>query len=124
MTESLILAVDDAPPLADPVLLVALGGWFDAAGVATSALRLIAADSNSVVVGGIDPDRFYDFSVVRPTIEFLDGERQITWPETVFRAVRTPGQGRYRTANRSGWRSRCCWCRTRSYCSWTSRSQA
>ena len=92
MTESLILAVDDAPPLADPVLLVALGGWFDAAGVATSALRLIAADSNSVVVGGIDPDRFYDFSVVRPTIEFLDGEHRIAWPENVFRAVRRQGR--------------------------------
>ena len=57
------------------MLLVALGGWFDAAGVATSALRLIAGESNSVVVGEIDPDRFYDFTVARPTVENVDGER-------------------------------------------------
>jgi PAC2 family len=94
MTESLVLAVDDFPPLADPVLLVALGGWFDAAGVATAALRLIAGESNSVVVGEIDPDPFYDFTVVRPTVENVDGERQIVWPENVFRAVRTPGPRR------------------------------
>ena len=82
------------PPLTDPVLLVALGGWFDAAGVATSALRLIAGESNSVVVGEIDPDRFYDFTVARPTVENVDGERQIVWPANVFRAVRTPAPTR------------------------------
>lgn len=94
MTDALALAVDELPPLADPVLLVALGGWFDAAGVATSALRLIASESNSVIVGEIDPDRFFDFTVVRPTVETVDGERRIVWPENVFRVVRTA------TANR------------------------
>ena len=91
MSKALVLAVDEAPALTDPVLLVALGGWFDAAGVATSALRLITGESNSVVVGEIDPDPFYDFTVARPTIENVDGERQITWPGNVFRVVRTPG---------------------------------
>ena len=90
MTESLNLAIDDAPALSDPVLLVALGGWFDAAGVATSALRLIAGEANSVVVGEIDPDPFYDFTVARPSIENVDGERCIAWPGNVLRTVRTP----------------------------------
>ena len=94
MTDALALAVDELPPLADPVLLVALGGWFDAASVATSALRLVAGESNSVVVGEIDPDRFFDFTVVRPTVENVDGERQIVWPANVFRALRTAAEHR------------------------------
>ncbi len=94
MTDALALAVDELPPLADPVLLVALGGWFDAASVATSALRLVAGESNSVVVGEIDPDPFFDFTVVRPTVENVDGERQIVWPANVFRAVRTAAEHR------------------------------
>jgi predicted ATP-grasp superfamily ATP-dependent carboligase len=85
------LASDDSRPLTAPVLLVALTGWFDAAGVATTALSLIAGDANSVVIGEIDPDPFYDFSVARPAIEVIDGERVVTWPGNVFRAVRTGG---------------------------------
>jgi proteasome assembly chaperone (PAC2) family protein len=92
--EELVLAVEEAPPLADPVLVVALSGWFDAAGVATAALRLIADESNSLVIGEIDPDRFYDFTVTRPTIEQVDGEHRIVWPGNVFRAVRPPVRAR------------------------------
>jgi hypothetical protein len=90
MTNALIFAADETSALDNPVLLVALGGWFDAAGAATSALRHVVGGSNSVVVGEIDPDPFYDFSVARPSIENVDGERRIAWPANVFRAVRTP----------------------------------
>jgi hypothetical protein len=88
--DALTLAADYTPALDDPVLLVALGGWFDAAGAATSALRHVVGGSSSVVVGEIDPDPFYDFSVARPSIENIDGERGIAWPANVFRAVCTP----------------------------------
>lgn len=84
-----MLASDDSPPLTAPVLLVALTGWFDAARVATTALALIAGDTNSVVIGEIDPDPFYDFTVARPEIEGIDGERTVTWPGNVLRTVRT-----------------------------------
>jgi hypothetical protein len=94
VTDALALAVDDLPSLDDPVLLVALGGWFDAAAVATSALHLIADGSNSVIVGEIDPDRFYDFTVARPLVEYVDGERNIVWPANVFRVMRTPAANR------------------------------
>jgi PAC2 family len=89
MTNELTLAVHKAPPLTDPALLVALAGWFDASGVATAALRHIAGPANSVVIGEIDPDPFYDFTVVRPTVENVGGERRIAWPRNVLRAVRT-----------------------------------
>ena len=97
--DSLVLDTSDLAPLTDPVLLVALTGLFDVAGVATSALEHIATTDvdgrdRSLIVGEIDPDPFYDFTVERPTVEIVgreDGEpeRVITWPGNILRVVRT-----------------------------------
>lgn len=93
--DELILDVDGLPALTAPVLLVALTGLFDVANVATTALDYIAGPDTtgrerSVVVGEIDPDPFYDFTVERPTVEILDDdERVLNWPSNVFRVVRT-----------------------------------
>ena len=59
------LAADGLGPLTSPVLVVALAGWFDAAGVATTALDHLT--EAAVTVGEIDPDPFYDFTQERPT---------------------------------------------------------
>jgi hypothetical protein len=79
--------------LTDPVLLVALRGYFDMATVATSALDAITSRESAVTVGEIDPDPFYDFTVERPTIELVDddGEQlsRIFWPSNEIRVVRT-----------------------------------
>ena len=80
--DSLVLDTSELAPLTDPVLLVALTGLFDVAGVATSALEHIATTDvagrdRSLIVGEIDPDPFYDFTVERPTVEIVgreDGE--------------------------------------------------
>ena len=53
---------DAVGPLRDPVLVVALRGWFDVAGVATGALEWSVQDRDVVVVGSIDPDPFFDFT--------------------------------------------------------------
>ena len=79
---------NDLGPLTSPVLLVALTGWFDAAGVATAALDHLTR--GAVTIGEIDPDPFYDFTQERPTIEIEGGDvRAITWPANAFRVVRT-----------------------------------
>ena len=68
-------------PLRDPVLVVALRGWFDVAGVATGALEWSVQDRDVVVVGSIDPDPFFDFTQERPeTYLDEDGDRHIRWP--------------------------------------------
>jgi PAC2 family len=92
--DELVLDAADLAPLTDPVLLVALSGLFDVAGVATSALDHIADDERSLIVGEIDPDPFYDFTVERPTVEIVDPddggtERVVSWPGKVFRFVRS-----------------------------------
>jgi PAC2 family len=88
----LVLDVTLAPTLTDPVLLVALTGLFDVAGVATAALdHVVASDEAFVTVGEIDPDPFYDFTVERPTVEVVDDRRMLTWPQNAFQVVRAGG---------------------------------
>ena len=78
-------------PLRDPVLVVALRGWFDVAGVATGALEWSVQDRDVVVVGSIDPDPFFDFTPERPeTYLDEDGDRHIRWPENDFVVARFP----------------------------------
>jgi hypothetical protein len=84
------LDVDGLGRLDRPALVVALTGWFDAAGAATTALSYLT--ESGVTIGEIDPDPFYDFTQERPTIDIDGGDvRTITWPANTFRAVRTGG---------------------------------
>jgi proteasome assembly chaperone (PAC2) family protein len=86
--EVLSLDVDDLGPLASPYLLVALTGWFDASGAATTALTHLT--TSAITVGEIDPDPFYDFTQERPTVEIDGGDvREIRWPANSFQVVRT-----------------------------------
>ena len=78
-------------PLRDPVLVIALRGWFDVAGVATGALEWCIQERSVTVVASIDPDPFFDFTQERPeTVIDEDGDRHIRWPENDFLVVRFP----------------------------------
>jgi len=78
-------------PLRDPVLVIALRGWFDVAGVATGALEWCIQERSVTVVASIDPDPFFDFTQERPeTFIDEDGDRHIRWPENDFLVVRFP----------------------------------
>jgi hypothetical protein len=78
-------------PLRRPVMVLALTGWFDAAGVATSALGHLTESNESELVATIDADPFYDFTQVRPEARFDDdGEREIVWPNNDVIAIRYP----------------------------------
>jgi len=91
ISEVLDAAWEAVGPLRDPVLVVALRGWFDVAGVATGALEWSVQDRDVVVVGSIDPDPFFDFTQERPeTYLDEDGDRHIRWPENDFVVARFP----------------------------------
>lgn len=82
---------DDIEPLRNPVMLVALRGLFDIAGVATSALDWMLKERDFAVVADIDPDPFFDFTQERPEVfTDTDGDRQIRWPENEFTVIRYP----------------------------------
>jgi proteasome assembly chaperone (PAC2) family protein len=77
--------------LRNPVLVVALRGWFDVSGVATGALEWAIQDRSVTIVASIDPDPFFDFTQERPeTVIDEDGERHIRWPENDFLIARFP----------------------------------
>lgn len=89
-----VLALETAAvsPLRSPVMLIALTGWFDIAGAATTALDLFAPADDAITVAEIDPDPFYDFTQERPQAELEHGQmRVIRWPENRFDIVRGHG---------------------------------
>ena len=82
-------------PLRRPVMVMALTGWFDIAGVATSALRFLTEANDAELIATIDPDPFYDFTQVRPEARFDDdAEREIVWPTNDVVAIRFPNSVR------------------------------
>jgi len=86
--------VEPRPVLQRPVLLVALEGLFDVAGVATDALEWLTDGRPVETIAAIDPDGFYDFTQERPQVRLEDDERVIDWPENEFKVVRFPSAGR------------------------------
>jgi proteasome assembly chaperone (PAC2) family protein len=80
-----------AAPLRRPVMVVALTGWFDAAGVATTAIEHLVRHNAAEIVASIDCDPFYDFTQIRPEIRIDDeDERVIEWPTNEIIALRFP----------------------------------
>ncbi|MBI4199801.1 MAG: PAC2 family protein [Chloroflexi bacterium] len=70
-----------------PTMLIAFGGWPDAGEGASGALRYLAQKLSAHPFASIDPEEFYDFTLVRPTVRFNAlGAREITWPATQFYA--------------------------------------
>lgn len=87
----LTLELDGLDPLRSPVLLIAMSGLFDIAGVATTALDEFAPAELAVTIGEIDPDPFYDFTQARPSVDIDHGGlRSLSWPDNEFDVVRGP----------------------------------
>jgi predicted ATP-grasp superfamily ATP-dependent carboligase len=83
------------PQLRDPVLVCAFNGWNDAGEAASAALGLILGDFGSNEVAEIDPEEFFDFTAVRPTIRLVDGRtRVVEWPSNTFHAAHVPAAER------------------------------
>ena len=82
----------ERPALRAPVMVCAFKGWNDAGEAATAALSYIRGSFESRRVAEIDPEEFYDFTAVRPTVSLTEGDvREIEWPENSFSVA--PVQG-------------------------------
>ncbi len=84
MTEALRIYVQ--PVLRQSTLVLAFRGWNDAGEAASTALSFLDQAIQSVPLADVDPDGFYDFTVMRPEV-FLgaEGRREIRWPSLEFR---------------------------------------
>jgi predicted ATP-grasp superfamily ATP-dependent carboligase len=72
---------EERPTLRRPVLIAAFEGWNDAGDAASTAARFLAAEWGSRRFATLDPEEFYDFTVVRPEVRLVDGlTRAVDWP--------------------------------------------
>ena len=79
------LIVHDTPTAKMPTMIVAFAGWPDAAEAATRAVRYLVRKLPAKKFAEIDPEEFYDFTVVRPQTRVnRKGERRIKWPTNDF----------------------------------------
>jgi proteasome assembly chaperone (PAC2) family protein len=82
----------DRPELRAPVMVCAFRGWNDAGEAATAALSYIRGSFEAREVAEIDPEDFYDFTAVRPSVKLTEGSmREIEWPENSFSVAPVPG---------------------------------
>ncbi|MGE5636148.1 MAG: PAC2 family protein [Nocardioidaceae bacterium] len=80
------------PRLRDPIMVCAFKGWNDAGEAASAALGFVDEQFESFDVATIDPEEFFDFTAVRPTVRLTEGRtREIVWPSTRITAAEVPG---------------------------------
>jgi proteasome assembly chaperone (PAC2) family protein len=85
----------ERPELRDPVLVCAFKGWNDAGEAATTAVSLLVGSLDADKVAEIDPEEFYDYTTVRPTIRLSEGlSKVVEWPAPTIHAARVPGADR------------------------------
>jgi predicted ATP-grasp superfamily ATP-dependent carboligase len=82
----------DRPELRNPIMVCAFKGWNDAGEAASAALSYIHDQFSSTDVADIDPEEFYDFTAVRPSVRLAEGQtREIDWPANTVSAAEVPG---------------------------------
>src|ERR1700760_270698 len=85
----------DRRELRDPILVCAFKGWNDAGESASAAVQFLCEAFDASPLASIDPEEFYDFTAVRPTVRLVDGRsRAIDWPENLFEASVVPAADR------------------------------
>jgi predicted ATP-grasp superfamily ATP-dependent carboligase len=85
----------ERPQLRNPALICAFKGWNDAGEAASAALGFLIESFDAREVARIDPEDFYDFTAVRPTVRMSEGStRTIEWPSNTLHAASIPGTDR------------------------------
>jgi len=85
------LIFQSRPALRRPVLVLAFAGWNDAGQAATTAVRFLADQLGATPFATLEPEEFYDFTVLRPQVRLLAGaQRAIEWASFELRAACTP----------------------------------
>lgn len=83
------------PILRDPIVIVAFGGWNDAADAATTAIKFLIDLWKPTIFAEIDSEDFFVFTETRPMIKFVEGiQRTVVWPTNQFLAYRAPDLNR------------------------------
>ncbi|QBD77576.1 PAC2 family protein [Ktedonosporobacter rubrisoli] len=82
-----LIHYNQQPVLRDPIVVVAFGGWNDAADSATTAIQFLVDRWAPQKIAEIDSEEFFVFTETRPTIRLVDGiQRAVVWPTNQFLA--------------------------------------
>lgn len=77
--------------LHEPILIVMMTGWIDAAGAAAAAIEAVAEECETAPVARFDDDTFIDYRARRPTMELRDGvNTNLKWHHIELLAGRSP----------------------------------
>lgn len=80
----------DEPMLHEPVLLVALTGWIDAASAGATAAAVVSTECETAPLVRFDDDTFIDYRARRPTMELRDGlNTDLVWATIEIRSGRS-----------------------------------
>jgi hypothetical protein len=80
----------DEPMLHEPVLVVMLTGWIDAAGAAAAAADALSDECETSPIVRFDDDTFIDYRARRPLMELRDGiNTDLVWSTIELRAGRS-----------------------------------
>jgi len=80
----------DEPMLHEPVLVVMLTGWIDAAGAAAAAADALSDECETSPIVRFDDDTFVDYRARRPLMELRDGiNTDLIWSTIELRAGRS-----------------------------------
>lgn len=81
----------DEPMLHEPVLVVMLQGWIDAAGAAAAAAAALGTVCEVSPIIRFDDDMYVDYRARRPTMELRNGiNTNLQWSSIELRAGRSP----------------------------------
>lgn len=81
-------------PLRDPVVLAAFGGFSDSGGAAVATLEFLVEHWDAQPVAELDSQPYYDFTVQRPQVRLVDGQRELEWPSNRFYVASPEGLDR------------------------------
>ncbi len=85
----IVRSVED-PALHEPVLVVMMTGWIDAAGAAATAIDELSRSCGSSPILTFDDDTYIDYRARRPTMELRDGlNTNLSWSTIEMRAGRS-----------------------------------
>ena len=79
------------PDLRRPILVFAFEGWNDAGDAASLALSHLTRALDAEPLATIDSEELYDFTVTRPQVRLVEGERIIAWPHIELLGATVPG---------------------------------
>ena len=82
------------PDLTDPVMVVMLSGWIDAAGAARAAIEAVEHESEASPIAELDDDLYVDFRARRPVMELREGLNSVLEWERITVSVGHDQTGR------------------------------